>query len=116
MASDPFGCTLHAGRRTESGYGRVGLKGAHVVAWEAANGPVPNGLVVDHLCRRRACVALHHLEAVTKSENELRKSWKYRVRRKLCAKGHELALHAVVTPEGGRVCRVCNQAAKEKAA
>lgn len=110
---DTFGCELFTGRTTKSGYGRDGLRGAHVVAWEAAYGPVPEGFVIDHLCRRRSCVAVHHLEAVTRSENELRKGWGYRVRRKLCAKGHELALHGVVTPEGGKVCRQCNREALE---
>ena len=107
---DPtFGCALWAGRKTASGYGRDGLQGAHVVAWVAAFGPVPEGFVIDHLCRRRNCCAVHHLEAVTRSENELRKSWAYRARRKQCVKGHDLALYAVVTPEGGRVCRQCNR-------
>lgn len=115
MASeiDPvFGCELWMGRTTKSGYGRDGLHGAHRVAWEAEYGPVPEGFVLDHLCGVRNCVALHHLEAVTQSENLLRRSWGYRCRIKLCAKGHDLKVHAVAMPATkGRVCRQCNREA-----
>lgn len=105
---DPvFGCLLVAGRLDRNGYVLIGLELAHKVIYEREVGPIPEGLVLDHLCRRRNCVALHHLEPVTKSENEKRKSWKYRVKRAMCIRGHELNLYAQVTPEGGRVCRKC---------
>lgn len=57
-----------------NGYGRVGSRPgqstfAHVVAWESINGPVPNGLQLDHLCRVRSCVNPEHLEPVTGIEN-----------------------------------------------
>lgn len=109
---DPvFGCELAQGRADRDGYVFHGQTRAHIHAWIAANGSVPDGLVIDHLCRRRNCVALHHLEAVTQSENEKRKSWRYRRRRVKCRAGHELEEHGVVTPEGGVVCRQCNREA-----
>lgn len=43
-------------------------------AWEAVNGPVPPGLVLDHLCRDRRCRRPDHLEAVTEEEN-IRRGW-----------------------------------------
>src|SRR5688500_14802095 len=108
--TDPFGCELHTGRITDKGYGRVGLLGAHVVAWVEEYGPVPEGFVVDHLCRRRACRALHHLEAVTQRENLLRRSLAYRLRRKLCAKGHDMQTQRIVIGDtGGVLCRLCNE-------
>jgi hypothetical protein len=70
------------------------------------------GFVLDHLCRRRNCIALHHLEPVTQSENEKRKSWRYRARRATCPKGHGLAMNRAITPEGGVVCRQCNKEAE----
>ena len=109
---DPvFGCELVTSRLDKDGYAYHGLSRAHIVAWEAAHGPRPlddegKPKPIDHLCRRRNCRALHHLELVTKRENELRKSWRYRVAIKRCPRGHSME-HALVTPEMGRLCRTC---------
>ena len=114
---DPvFGCELWTGRLDKDGYGFHGRSRAHIVAWEREHGQVAEGMEIDHLCRRRACCALHHLEIVTRRENELRKSWRYRARRVLCPWGHALADHGIVTPEGGRVCRQCNRDAEGRTA
>ena len=106
-----FGCQLATGRRDREGYAFHDSTRAHIAAWTAANGPIADGMELDHLCRRRNCVALHHLELVTRAENEKRKHWRYAVRRVLCPRGHDLKEHGVVTPEGGRVCRECNREA-----
>lgn len=114
---DPiYGCELATGRKDDDGYAFHGRTRAHIHAWVTAHDGalIEPGMELDHLCRRRHCVALHHLELVTRSENELRKSWRYRARRVLCPRGHQLAIHAVVTPEGGRVCRACNREAEAK--
>jgi hypothetical protein len=42
---------------------------AHRWYWAERNGPVPDGLELDHLCRVRACVNPDHLEPVTHREN-----------------------------------------------
>ncbi|MHA6764687.1 HNH endonuclease signature motif containing protein [Streptacidiphilus sp. PAMC 29251] len=58
---------------TKTGYGVFGGKGrtqlAHRNAYEYQLGPIPDGLVLDHLCRRRSCVRPEHLEPVTQREN-----------------------------------------------
>lgn len=108
---DPvFGCELATGRLDKDGYAYHGTTRAHIAAWVKANGPVPSGMQIDHACRRRSCSALHHLEAVTKRENQLRKSFKYRAAKKLCAKGHSME-HALMTPEMGLCCRSCHREA-----
>ncbi len=110
--SDVYGCDLVTHKLDKDGYAFHGKTRAHIAAWIAANGPVPldddgRPMPIDHLCRRRNCRAAHHLEAVTKSENERRKSWSYRCKRKTCPKGHSME-GAIVTPEMGRLCRACN--------
>lgn len=109
---DPvFGCLLFCGKLDKDGYGYHGRSRAHIRAWEAEFGAVPEGFELDHRCRRRACVALHHLEAVTKSENQRRKSWRYLARQTHCPKGHDMATNRVVLPTKGIVCRTCNREA-----
>jgi hypothetical protein len=110
-----FGCHLSTGPRDRDGYAFAGPTRAHTAAWVQLNGPVPEGKVLDHLCRRRHCCAPHHLEPVDHSENERRKLWRYRARRTLCPRGHAMASNAIVTPEGGRVCRQCNRDARGEA-
>lgn len=109
---DPvFGCELATGRRDRDGYAFEGRTRAHIAAWERANGPVPAGMEIEHACRRRNCRALAHLELVTRSQNEQLKSWRARARRTHCKNGHDLSVTAMVTPEGGRVCRTCSKGA-----
>ena len=52
-----------------SGYGRYYGKPAHRLIYERILGEIPEGLVLDHLCRNRWCVNPAHLEAVTQRTN-----------------------------------------------
>lgn len=109
---DPvFGCWLSTNRLDRDGYAYHGSSRAHIVAWERAHGPVPDHLELDHVCRRRHCVWLHHIEAVTKNENSKRKQWKYRAKRTACPQGHPYEVNRIVTPEGGLACRQCRREA-----
>ena len=69
------GCKVYEGYIHPSGYGlaynpRTGKTApAHVVAWEATCGLVPEGLELDHTCSNRACIEITHLEPVTHIEN-----------------------------------------------
>lgn len=62
--------------KTWDGYGYFTVnkkhKYAHVFYFEQVKGLVPAGLEIDHLCRNRGCVNPDHLEAVTRSVNQLR--------------------------------------------
>jgi hypothetical protein len=68
-------CWIWTGNLNDRGYGLVsGMKSrlAHRAFWIEKNGPVPDGLELDHLCRNRACVRPDHLEPVTHKENMVR--------------------------------------------
>lgn len=112
---ETFGCHIWHSKVGNNGRpivwrGRTPVN-AYKLAYEDKHGPVPEGLVLDHLCRRasapNACVNPAHLEAVTQHENLLRRNWGYRCRMRTCPKGHSLAT-AMVTPELGRLCRECH--------
>ena len=109
---DPvFGCCLWVRGLDRDGYG-VSWQGgramaAHRRVYLEIVGAIPEGKELDHECRRRACVRPDHLEMVTGSENQLRRLWRVRARRTHCRAGHDLAICAMVTPEGGRLCRRC---------
>lgn len=105
---DQFGCRRWLGKRDRDGYGVHGTTKAHIASWREAGRAIPDGHVIDHVCRVRSCVRLVHLEAVTETENQRRKQWPYRARRERCAAGHDLRVHSVVLESGGRVCRRCN--------
>lgn len=68
------GCLLWTGSTTHNGYGRlwVGTKNvrAHRYAWERVNGPIPEGLVIDHMCWNRACVNVEHMRLLTAGQNQ----------------------------------------------
>ena len=67
------GCWLWQRSKSRDGYGWASLKNrtkqAHRLVYELIKGPVPDGLVLDHLCRVRHCVNPDHLEPVTPGEN-----------------------------------------------
>ena len=110
---DPvFGCWLWQGD-TNKGLPVAWEAGKRVYVhrqmYELKHGKLAPGKELDHLCRRPLCIAVAHLQPVTRSENEKRKSMRYRARTmRTCAAGHNLELHGAITPEGGKVCRKCS--------
>lgn len=66
-------CRIWTGTLNNFRYGVINVDGKQIVAhrysWEQANGPVPAGLDIDHICWNRACVNVNHLRLATRSEN-----------------------------------------------
>jgi hypothetical protein len=100
---------------------------AHRYYWEQAHGPIPAGLVLDHVFNRgcifRDCINLDHLELVTQAENARRGRRQREQRaRTHCPKGHAYTEANTIwrTRNGGlkRDCRKCTYArnAKNRAA
>jgi hypothetical protein len=63
---------LWLGTTSAGGYGYSKGRPLHRTVYEAFNGTIPVGLVIDHLCRVRNCQAPDHLEAVPMRINTLR--------------------------------------------
>lgn len=116
-------CWLFTGCLSSGGYGqvRVGSRtdgsartvSVHVVTYELLRGPVPEGLELDHLCRRKPCWRPEHLEAVTHEENMRRAEWlptSLNAIKTECDHGHPFDEHNTRLYKGSRVCRTCDRA------
>jgi hypothetical protein len=121
VADAPRGCWQWTGYLMPNGYARFSVAGerqyAHRVAYEAVHGPIPNRLVIDHLCRNRGCVNPDHLEAVTQRTNVLRgvSFAAARARQVRCLHGHRFTeANTYVAPNGTRKCRTCRAAARAR--
>ena len=110
------GCVLWT-KSTRDGYGRIGITTAaprqkrtvlvHRVAYELANGPIPDGLQLDHLCR--VLINPLHMEPVTQWVNILRGMGysAQAARRTMCPRGHA---YDMLQSDGSRWCRTCTRA------
>lgn len=98
------------------GYGDFSIKHktfkAHRIAYVLTLGEIPNGDLLDHLCRVPLCVNPAHLEPTSDRDNILRGNSPSAVhaRQTHCHKGHPLIepnlYHSPKKPNQ-RVCRIC---------
>ena len=114
------GCWLWISSINGSGYGMFyadgKMKKAHRVSYEWFVGPIPNDLVLDHLCRVRNCVNPDHLEPVTQKENTLRGTSVSALNavKTHCPQGHEYTEENTrIKQNGSRDCKVCNRERKK---
>ncbi len=112
------GCWHWLAYLDHEGYGRIrgfnGRRGeslyAHRVSYELHVGPISEGLHIDHLCRNRACVNPHHLEAVTCKVNISRGAGASILNSGRCRRGHDMKLEGYVRRDGrGMNCRACRR-------
>lgn len=111
-------CWLYAGSITTRDYGVVYYDKqryrAHRFMYEAIVGEIPDGLVLDHLCRVTRCINPEHLEPVTTAENNLRGvgAMAINARKTHCPAGHEYSESntRIRNFDGARICRECHKA------
>lgn len=67
------GCLVWTGGMHKEGYGVIWdgrkVQRAHRWVWEKANGPIPEGAMIDHACFNRKCVNINHLRLATPNQN-----------------------------------------------
>ena len=88
--------------------GRSATTTAHRAAWTFHNGPIPDGLTVDHLCHARRCVRPDHLRLLSNRENGRRNhpdygDWPLGY----CRNGHP-------DETGSGECPICSRASKNR--
>lgn len=96
-------CWIWTKAKDKDGYGKMKAGGkskrVHRFVWEQNEGPITDGLTLDHLCFVKACCNPRHLEPVPGPVNTARSYVGY-VRVTHCPKGHQY------TPENTKVSMV----------
>lgn len=101
-------------------YGGFSLNGkwqiAHRISYEMFVDKIPDGLIIDHLCRTTWCVNPKHLEPVTYQENAQRGDTGINQSSKAyCDSGHAFSKkNTYITPSGARSCRICRKHAQRR--
>ena len=110
------GCVEWTGYVQPNGYVKLhagGFKWGHRVAWEAVNGPIPDGLQVCHRCDNPKCLNVEHLFLGTQKDNMQDAKAKGRTRNghpplaPFCKRGHDRAVHTGYYTDRGKRRRYC---------
>lgn len=113
-------CWVWTAASAGDGYGKYSVNAngkskyplAHRYAYESLVGPIPDGMVLDHLCCNRKCVNPDHLQVVTQKVNNIRSAspTSINARKTRCANGHEYTEENTRHSSNGRACRTCHRA------
>lgn len=118
-APDENGCWISTYSVASHGYAQIGWKNgsernvvtAHRASWTHFNGPIPEGMTIDHICHVRRCVNPEHLRLMSNIENatgggglNLRKPVETD---KTCRSGHVVLRYVT----GAQHCRECHREA-----
>jgi hypothetical protein len=111
-------CWISTRSGNGDGYTKLTFEGklysTHRFAYETLVGPIPDGLVPDHLCRQRACCNPSHLELITRRENVLRGDGPAarNATKTRCPRGHALTGDNLIPAnlrQGSRACLTCHR-------
>jgi hypothetical protein len=112
------GCWLWGAAISGTGYGMTSLNrrqiSAHRLLYELLRGAIPAGLVVDHLCRNRACVNPDHMELVSTKENVRRGLGLTAINARKTAPDCGHGSFEIAPRTGWRRCPVCRRAGKRE--
>lgn len=121
------GCLEWQGPRLPAGYGQLSLYVnkksrsfyTHRIAWECLKAPIPDGMVIDHLCFNKSCANVAHFEVVTQSVNASRGLYRRRDghngTKTHCKSGHEFSGENLGSRRDGRsgktvrLCLACHR-------
>ena len=118
----PDDCWEWRGPRSVGGYGVTHLRDmttvqVHRLSYSVMVGAIPSGLVIDHLCRNRACVNPHHLEPVTDRVNVVDRAVntviKFNDDETKCHKGHPYG-DSKPEVDRSRRCMTCRREAYKR--
>jgi len=128
VPTEPDACMPWTGTPSPQNYGSLHIDGttftAHRLMYLMFVGPIPDGLVPDHLCHtrdltcpggpcaHRLCGRPDHLEVVTQGENVLRgrSPTAVNANKTDCIHDHPLSgANVYITSDGYRLCRSCNR-------
>lgn len=110
----PADCWEWTAAKCINGYGQIRsdadrwpMLKAHRAAYEMLIGQIPDGLVIDHLCKNKSCVNPAHMEPVTNEENARRAM----PLKDFCVNGHPYSGKNIGKNGSNlRCCRACKRA------